>query len=959
MTAPGVTPQESIQRSIEPVAPAPSRWAQMTYSSFERPSSAGGGWQVKQTAGELSNNEVDVMRSGVSTRFEAATAIPQFPSRNEIAAFPRRLVFRPGPAGTGIYWHTTPAGLDGAGRPGNVFAHVLLDRRATEHAIRPIELWRSPSWLTPFGQSEVLGATLTDHGQPPPGPLHRRAVLDFLFDPEHWRLGVLGILLDAVAQASRGGPAVVLGASSPDQGALWIAAISQLTSPGCSGTISFSTLERGDPDGMRDRPGVMVSVIDFSGLDAFTQADDFVVIDERQDPDLGDLHGEPHATQSGVRVPVTAWSAIAGVVLADREVAERALRNLDDIASLVGDHDLDLVWPLAMAVCRMQNELADAVGEATAVIAGASPFSLERSAADLEAAARLVMGGLRPGTADAWAALDTDKAGVPSLMSTLVLRLYLRRALNDGEWLSQPGGVPLPGWINSSALRTDPELARDVRLRVSSLAGQGQGQVGRVLGVVDLCLRAGLTRSDDVRPARPDGSEDLPSADQLRVLLGNVVVPQIVSSAAEELIERMELFGDAAVCKMLRDEVFRNKELGKRPIGDRLSVPVLRWLLTEIPQPPRLPSTPDPRFEVAPAIAEFASVALTGEFDLDEAARAPWWTIAVWAVLADAAGGGRGDVVEHAQHEYLEQLWDGIRDGIRAGVFGDGTRLLGDLASIAGFQPNSVRSDVAITALQQYRWSHSMHKLTNLLKPPGSPWPAEPINAVHLVLADLRRRLAADNPFLFGPPDPGFPADHGSAAEAAPSAAMVLDLLDVVARWDMSVNAEIGPGALAAWVVAAAGVGGAPRRISATLRDYLIDLASEADEERAVQLLDKCADLALISDEKMLAVALLGLPEVRRLVVHVDWTDLASLDVGAEQVPLLAEVLHTRIASGRLREVDWLLADSVKILLGSVPRRAQLRSARAEIDRVGWAWLRELSGSDKAGSHKLPRFRKH
>ncbi|WP_308289857.1 hypothetical protein [Mycolicibacterium mageritense] len=54
-------------------------------------------------------------------------------------------------------------GSDSTGRPGNVFAHVVLDR--TPFAApqrRPIEWWRSPQWVRPFGAAAVGRATIAD-----------------------------------------------------------------------------------------------------------------------------------------------------------------------------------------------------------------------------------------------------------------------------------------------------------------------------------------------------------------------------------------------------------------------------------------------------------------------------------------------------------------------------------------------------------------------------------------------------------------------------------------------------------------------------------------------------------------------------------------------------------------------------------------------------------------------------
>ncbi len=136
------------------------RFGQLTYSSFDR-GDGRGGWQVKETSGALTPDEVQTLSSRVATRFDAGVEVGPFPTPDEVVALPRRLVYAPVPGHGMGYWHTAPAGADASGRPGNVFAHVLLDRApATVDALRPVDLWRSPDWLTPFNSEQVLAAAL-------------------------------------------------------------------------------------------------------------------------------------------------------------------------------------------------------------------------------------------------------------------------------------------------------------------------------------------------------------------------------------------------------------------------------------------------------------------------------------------------------------------------------------------------------------------------------------------------------------------------------------------------------------------------------------------------------------------------------------------------------------------------------------------------------------------------------
>ena len=168
------------------------RWGQLTYASFD-PDNGAGGWQVMSTAGELSDGEIESLRQRIVTRFDSDTPLGAFPNAAELEAMPRRLTYICDGRGQGAYWHSTMAGRDATGRPGNVFSHVLLDRATAQPtpAIRPIEIWRSPGLLCPFGPEQVREAVLREDAIPSFGAsLGRQDVLDFLFDQTEWRVGL-------------------------------------------------------------------------------------------------------------------------------------------------------------------------------------------------------------------------------------------------------------------------------------------------------------------------------------------------------------------------------------------------------------------------------------------------------------------------------------------------------------------------------------------------------------------------------------------------------------------------------------------------------------------------------------------------------------------------------------------------------------------------------------------------
>src|ERR1700676_1037186 len=106
-----------------------TRYAQMSYTSFDSAGSAGG-WRGKQTSGDLADPQQTLLLSCVHTGLNAVKPIPPYPTLEQLQQIPRRLAYRRVNRDNGCYWHTVPAGADHTGRPGNVFIHALLDRAA-------------------------------------------------------------------------------------------------------------------------------------------------------------------------------------------------------------------------------------------------------------------------------------------------------------------------------------------------------------------------------------------------------------------------------------------------------------------------------------------------------------------------------------------------------------------------------------------------------------------------------------------------------------------------------------------------------------------------------------------------------------------------------------------------------------------------------------------------------------
>ena len=312
-----------------------TRYGQLTYTSFDSFDLSPGGTPAagrsNKPIGELSADETQWLVSGIRTAFHLVEPLPDYPSPQQLDAAPRRLAYRrqtDGEVRGGGYWHTVPAGTDSTGRPGNVFAHVLLDRTPDLAAsLRPIQRWRSSSWLRPYGPVAVGDAVLPPD---PPGDgqaVTKDSVVAFALDTSTWRLGTLLGLLDAVAAALAGGPPVILGATSVDSAAQWIGLVSFLMSSGTAATLNFSTFDRADQLGPALEAGQHLSAVPVTDLGALPIG--VVAIDETATLSLGELDGQPHVTAAGQQIEVTAWSVLAQEALLDPRSARMVLDELD------------------------------------------------------------------------------------------------------------------------------------------------------------------------------------------------------------------------------------------------------------------------------------------------------------------------------------------------------------------------------------------------------------------------------------------------------------------------------------------------------------------------------------------------------------------------------------------------------------------------------------------------------
>ncbi|MCJ0906067.1 hypothetical protein [Rhodococcus sp. ARC_M6] len=652
------------------------RYGQLTYTSFDRPTTGRGqvlgGWQVKDVAGELDETEQDAVRAGINTRLETVVAPPAFPTQEQIESRPRRLHYGPLYDGDVAYWHSVPAGSDASGRPGNVFVHVLVDRNPElPPRRRPISLWHSSDWLIPFGAEQVLRAGLAAAAEFRSGTVvDLRAVVEFILDPDVWRIGVLCVLLDAVHHAMHNGGTVVLGVENPDRGAMWIGALSALMSAAASTHFYFSTFERRPSAEDLDELNVHVVCVPVEDLESLELPDRFVVISEIESLSPGELGVEAHLTAAGVAVTVTEWSALAQAVLLDPDTAVEALGDLDAIADSDPVRGAETAWPLATLV-RVDDDFRDAHTEAMRVINHVPPLlpavRFQASPAPMPSAipaphaASSSTAKPVPGWPDGYApastyAPDSVQRREPSQAMHDILALPSDTSEQSEErWLQFLEFVRrVPGW-SSGPYNFRDELGRFEfqpsrgllamveataedffnRLSVKNPRVQSDKRFlieTEILRFADVIMFAGVT--DDV------------IVTVVQSLVEWAVVPLLFDEAvASSFIEGVGAI-DAPLRGLLRGCVTDGKGAGyfaTRPLGARVPGDVIEWML----QFDDLPT--DGRIDVHPEVVAESAVALASDLVLrklsgpsDHGADG-WGTYvpqSLWRVLWEAYNGG-------------------------------------------------------------------------------------------------------------------------------------------------------------------------------------------------------------------------------------------------------------------------------------------------------------------------------
>jgi len=468
------------------------RFAQLTYTSYDN-GAGRGGWQVKEIAGALSPAEQETLVNRVVTVFDLDPRLPDFPSGDDLAKRPARLARERLPDGSVAMWHTVEAGRDGSGRPGNVFAHVVLDRGApTPGENRPIALWKSTSWLQPYGPDGIAAATLSSAVPAPNPSISTASAIDFVIASME-RQAVFRILMDAVLGRLDGGPAVVLRVADHEQAVAWISAVSHFLPQSIAHRLTWSTHDRHERAVLDVANGVdLIAVPTSEALDGGIPG---AVVVSPQDTSGLAMPGGRHQLSSGGTVVATTVSSLLEGVLFDPSIASEVLRRQEEIDNrFPHDEARSASWLMAVGfsivLADMDDpDMADFTREAERLIASGFPAS----AMDDPQTGPLIAAALIHHPMSARDSLGLLQRSYDAGRPTADLAVtYLTAALTDGSW-RQVDLSSIPK-VNSADLRAiRPQIDAAIAQLCAELRLDPPGMTPWLLVFAEVICRLGAS----------------------------------------------------------------------------------------------------------------------------------------------------------------------------------------------------------------------------------------------------------------------------------------------------------------------------------------------------------------------------------------------------------------------------------------------------------------------------------
>lgn len=561
---------------------------------------------------------------------------------------------------------------------------MLLDPEAPFRAwgqgfVRPIELWRARHWERP-DSATVLRYSLDDvveQAALPGDVVTRNTIVEFLSDVSAYRLGALGILLDAVDQALSGGPPVVIATPTTDEGAMWIGAVSFFAAPATCLRMSFSTHENladvlaAAVAGYHKAP--MISVVPQQEIAALTRRSAMngprgapeqlpvTVVDPRVEAHLAASGGvEYRENHLGQRVRVTDWSRLALDVCCEESIRVlRVFSELDRIS--VSSHlqahwdgrswhgEVGTAWPLAAAVA-VCGGFSLAMPTATRVLLRDTPESVRRGGELASTVSSLVSATVHD-VDDAWARLQHTLQS-ETATTTLVqaaFESYLTLALADDAWLARPAPLPdaVPVDRGFATRFHEPVAAALVRVRsersrrlVTEAAAVERGvQVLRTMDVLDRLEQ--LVGDLDLMRA---GMRDLASEG----------AEWLTSQLGAQIAEVVGILDPRSVRRWLVPAVRAVQRDWSGPAGDRLPAAVT-GLLAAASDVEHLLTMPEPAALAQDAVAvEIVVAAASGRVVSDVRLRGPALEYLLWDLARARVPRGPTDPTEAVERIFAQ-----------------------------------------------------------------------------------------------------------------------------------------------------------------------------------------------------------------------------------------------------------------------------------------------------------------
>lgn len=542
----GVPSRSPAQGSVHPRA-------QLGYSSSVR------GYGITAQSGELDDRARTEVVTAVRALSDFGVVIPEFPTPEQVAAVPARLVYAQLTSGQAspVWWHTVPAGRDESGRPGNVFVHIVVGDETT-CSLRPIEVWEAPWWVRPFGPAAVAAATLPTGPLPSGGRLDRQAAVDFLLDPDEWRVETVGVLLDAVVatttHADWRGRTLVLGVADTQEAACWVAAMSFLLPPEIAARWHWSLRERPSDVARARERGLDLVCVPLQDLHVVDHDGAVVLSVQEEDYEVATHPGE-HTGPNGVVIPTSPFSVLTTMLLSLAVDVVALLEHADAAASSVSSLPSPW-WHVAAAMASYGDRFVGIAETLLDELAG-SPSEFVADAHLWDPIVKL-FDTTDEGTAASRLRRLQHFGDGP--LATHAGTLYLRAVLADDAWLMRQEG--LPRHPATTALRDIPELDDEVSRRLNDVSRDDDDEaLVRVLRLVDFATTEGWSR----------GMDELP--DEVEFLLQKRLVELVLERP--EALERLRHLSPSLMTDLVRPII--GEEIGRAAATRIVSASVIQW----------------------------------------------------------------------------------------------------------------------------------------------------------------------------------------------------------------------------------------------------------------------------------------------------------------------------------------------------------------------------------------------